>query len=154
MASASNTVESSVGGTVDVVRVIEHNRNKEVWEHFELCEMSNGSKRARCKLCRKFFAPEGNTTLRNHISKSCKALRSRSDPSQTNITPQGGVFVYDNDALRADFTRMVIKKALPFDHFDDEEFTAILQQRMQPGYTQVSHTTLRRDAIKMWHEAR
>ncbi|KAE8731277.1 hypothetical protein F3Y22_tig00002840pilonHSYRG00913 [Hibiscus syriacus] len=150
----SNTAESSVGGNLEVVRVIEHTRNKDIWDHYDLCEMSNGSRRARCKLCLKFLASEGNTTLKNHLTKSCKALRSRSDPSQSNLTPQGGVFVYDNEKLREAFTKFVITKALPFDHFDDEDFTTTIQQLMQPRYTQVSRTTLRRDAIKMWRTAR
>ncbi|KAE8675306.1 Ubiquitin-like protein ATG12 [Hibiscus syriacus] len=150
----SNTAESSVGGNLEVVRVIEHTRNKYIWDHYDLCDMSNGSRRARCKLCLKFLASEGNTTLKNHLTKSCKALRSRSDPSQTNLTPQGGVFVYDNEKLREAFTKFVITKALPFDHFDDEDFTTTIQQLMQPRYTQVNRTTLRRDAIKMWRTAR
>ncbi|KAE8715300.1 putative transcription elongation factor SPT5-like protein 1 [Hibiscus syriacus] len=132
----SNTAESSVGGNLEVVRVIEHTRNKDIWDHYDLCEMSNGSRRARCKLCLKFLASEGNTTLKNHLTKSCKALRSRSDPSQSNLTPQGGVFVYDNEKLREAFTKFVITKALPFDHFDDEDFTTTIQQLMQPRYTQ------------------
>ena len=73
------------------------------------------------------------------------------DPSQANITPQGGIFVYNNETLREEFTKMVIRKAMSFDHFDDEDFTAIIQAKMQPSYTQVSRTTLNRDAIKMWH---
>ncbi|KAE8677387.1 Vacuolar protein sorting-associated protein 53 B [Hibiscus syriacus] len=133
----SNTAESSVGGNLEVVRVIEHTRNKDIWDHYDLCEMSNGSRRARCKLCLKFLASEGNTTLKNHLTKSCKALRSRSDPSQSNLTPQGGVFVYDNEKLREAFTKFVITKALPFDHFDDEDFTTTIQQLMQPRYTQM-----------------
>ncbi|KAE8704325.1 40S ribosomal protein S8 [Hibiscus syriacus] len=107
---SSNTAESSVGGNLEVVRVIEHTRNKDIWDHYDLCEMSNGSRRARCKLCLKFLASEGNTTLKNHLTKSCKALRSRSDPSQSNLTPQGGVFVYDNEKLREAFTKFVITK--------------------------------------------
>lgn len=152
--SNPNTVESSVGGNLEVVRIIEHNRNKEIWEHFDLCEMSNGSKRARCKLCRKFFAHEGNSTLKSHISKSCKALRARSDGTQADMTNQGGVFIYDNDKLREAFTKFVISKSLPFDHFDDQDFTETIQTLMQPRYTAVSRTTLRRDAIKMWRVAK
>ena len=48
----------------------------------------------------------------------------------------------------------MIRKALLFDHFDDEDFTTIIQSYTQPGYTQVNHTTLRRDALKMWRMAR
>ena len=76
------------------------------------------------------------------------------DPSQANITPQGGVFIYDNDSLRQSFVELVIQKALSFDHFDDEQLTAVIQRKMQPTYIPVSHTTLRRDSIKMWHEPR
>ena len=92
--------------------------------------------------------------MTKHLEKSCKALRSGSDSSQANIFPQGGLFVYNNEALREQFTQLVIRKALPFDHFDDEDFTAVIQSYMQPGYTQVSRTTLRRDALKMWRMAR
>ncbi|KAE8696646.1 U-box domain-containing protein 7 [Hibiscus syriacus] len=87
------------------------------------------------------LAPEGNTTLKNHLTKSCKALRSRSDPSQSNLTPQDGVFVYDNEKLREVFTKFMIIKTLPFDHFDVEDFTTTIQQLMQPRYTQ---------SLKVW----
>ena len=48
----------------------------------------------------------------------------------------------------------MIRKAFPLDHFDDEDFTEVIQSCKQPGYTQVSRTTLRRDALKMWRMAR
>ena len=145
MATSTNpTVQSfSVGGNLEVVQVLEHKRSKEIWDHYDVCLLSNGSKKARCKYCHKFFASDVNSTLKAHTTKACKALNSRAGPSQANITPQGGVFVYDNDALREEFTKFVIRRALSFDHFDDPEFTAIIQQKMQPQYTQVSRTTLR-----------
>ena len=48
----------------------------------------------------------------------------------------------------------MIQKALPFNHFDDEQLAAIIKRKMQPAYIPVSRTTLKKDAIKMWHEAR
>ena len=94
--SVQPSVESSVGQNLEVVKIIEHHRNPQNWEHYDLCEMSNGSKKARCKHCRKFFSHDGNTTLNNHTKKSCKALQQRVDRNKANITPQGGVFIYDN----------------------------------------------------------
>ena len=133
MATSTNpTVQSSVGGNLEVVQVLEHKRSKEIWDHYDLCLLSNGSKKARCKYCHRFFTPEANSTLKAHTTKACKALDSRSDPSQANITPQCGVLVYDNDALREEFSKFVIRRALPFDHFDDPKFTTIIQQKLQP----------------------
>ena len=119
--SVHPSVDSSVGQNLEVVRIIEHHRAPHIWEHYDLCEMSDGSKKARCKHCRKFFAHDGNSSLNTHTKKSCKALRQQVDPSQANITPQGGVFIYDNESLRQSFAELVIQKALSFDHFDDEQ---------------------------------
>jgi len=77
MATSSNpTVESSVRGNLQVLQVLEHKRTQEIWDHYDLCEMSNGSKRARCKYCHKFFVPETNSMLKAHIIKACKRLNS------------------------------------------------------------------------------
>ncbi|KAJ9551686.1 hypothetical protein OSB04_015731 [Centaurea solstitialis] len=150
----SSVGQSSMGENLEVSKVIETKRNKEVWDHFDLCLMTNQMKKARCKHCKRFFGADSNTSLAKHIRKACPIFHSAPDSTQTNITPQGGVFTYNNDALREQFTKFVIRKALPFDHFDDQDFTAVIQSYMQPGYTQVSRTTLRRDALKMWHMAR
>ncbi|KAJ9565269.1 LOW QUALITY PROTEIN: hypothetical protein OSB04_001235 [Centaurea solstitialis] len=146
------TVESPVDPNLVVVNVLELNRNPQM--HYDLCEMLNGMKKARCKMCRKFFAPEGNTMLRNHIQKSRKALQQRVNPSQAHITSEGGVFIYDNKSLRESFAEFVIQRGLPFDHFDHPTLMEIIQRKMQSLYSPICRTTLRRDAIKMWHEAR
>ncbi|KAJ9553014.1 hypothetical protein OSB04_017059 [Centaurea solstitialis] len=114
--SSNPTVESNVEG-IYVVQVLEHKQTKEIWDHYDLCEMSNNLKKTRCKYCHKFFARKANSTLKGHTTKSCKALRSQSDLSQANITPQGGVFVYDNKALREEFTKLVIRRALSITYF-------------------------------------
>ena len=132
------TAQSSMGENLEIVKILETNRCKKVWDHFDLCLMTNGSKNARCRHCKQFFGHDLNSTLQKHLDKSCKPLRSGQDPTQANITPQGNIFVYNNEALREQFTQLVIRKALPFDHFDDENFTAVLQSYMQPGYTQVA----------------
>jgi len=151
---SGTTVQSSMGENLEIAKILETNRCPKTWDHFDLCLMANGSKKARCHYCQKFFGHDSNSTLNKHLAKSCKPFRSGSDPTQANITPQGNIFVYNNEALREQFTQLVIKKALPFDHFDDEDFTAVIQSYMQPGYIQVSRTTLRRDALKMWRMAR
>ena len=77
MATSSNpTVQSSVGENLEVVKVLEHKRTKDSWDYYDLCEMSYGSKMARCKYCLRFFAPETNSMLKAHTQKSCKALNS------------------------------------------------------------------------------
>ena len=74
--STNHTVQSTVAGNLEVVKVLDHKRTKDIWDHYDLCEMSNGSKRARCKYCYGFFAPEANSMLKAHTQKSCKALNS------------------------------------------------------------------------------
>ena len=33
------TVESSMGENLEVVKILETKRNKQVWDHFDLCQM-------------------------------------------------------------------------------------------------------------------
>nr|GEZ93382.1 zinc finger BED domain-containing protein RICESLEEPER 2-like [Tanacetum cinerariifolium] len=62
----------------------------------------------------------------------------------------GSVFRYDSDYLREQFAGLVIQRALPFNHFDHEQTTRVFQNTMQPRYTYVSRSTLKRDAMKLW----
>nr|GEY38867.1 zinc finger BED domain-containing protein RICESLEEPER 2 [Tanacetum cinerariifolium] len=66
----------------------------------------------------------------------------------------GSVFRYDPDYLREQFTGLVIQRALPFNHFDHEQTTRVFQNTMQPRYTHVSHSTLKRDATRLWLAAK
>ena len=66
--------------------------------------MTNGTKNTCCRHCKKKIGHDPNSTLAKHLDKSCKPLHSGSDPSQAYITPQGNIFVYNNEALREQFT--------------------------------------------------
>ncbi|GJT71291.1 hypothetical protein Tco_1030577 [Tanacetum coccineum] len=90
----------------------------------------------------KFYNPGSNSTLRTHKS-GCNAV-SQNDTSQGTIGADGQVFIFDNDAVRLDFTKFVIQQALPFNH----------KRRLQPRYQHVSRTTLRSDAFKLWETAK
>nr|GEU83783.1 hypothetical protein [Tanacetum cinerariifolium] len=73
---------------------------------------------------------------------------------QTSMARDGSVFRYDPDYLCEQFTGLVIQGALPFNHFDHEQTTRVFQNTMQPRYTHVSHSTLKRDAMKLWLAAK
>nr|GFB37216.1 zinc finger BED domain-containing protein RICESLEEPER 2 [Tanacetum cinerariifolium] len=66
---------------------------------------------------------------------------------QTSMARDGSVFRYDPDYLREQFAGLVIQRALPFNHFDHEQTTRVFQNTMQPRYTHVSRSTLKRDAM-------
>ncbi|GJZ50000.1 putative AC transposase [Tanacetum coccineum] len=100
----------------------------------------------------KFYNPASNTTLRTH-KNGCNAV-SQNDTSQGTIGADGQVFIFDNDAVRLDFTKFVIQQALPFNHFDNVKLTEIIKRRLQPRYQHVSRTTLRSDAFKLWETAK
>ncbi|GJW27196.1 probable aspartyl aminopeptidase [Tanacetum coccineum] len=51
--------------------------------------------------------------------------------SQGTIGANGQVFIFDNDAVRLDFTKFVIQQALPFNHFDNVKLTEIIKRRLQ-----------------------
>nr|GEX87870.1 zinc finger BED domain-containing protein RICESLEEPER 2-like [Tanacetum cinerariifolium] len=72
------------------------------------------------------------------------------EAGQTSMAQDGSVFRYDQDYLREQFAGLVIQQALPFNHFDHEQTTKVFQNTMQPRYTHVSRSTLKRDAIKLW----
>ncbi|KAL8200488.1 hypothetical protein R6Q57_011827 [Mikania cordata] len=67
-----------------VVRVLPNNRAPEVWCNWDLCEMSDGSSKARCKFCGALLAKESNTTLKKHITKFCK--RKKENPTFINVS--------------------------------------------------------------------
>ena len=152
MSSRNSTAGQDSDATV--VKIIPTTRSKEVWEHYDLCLLSNGKEKARCKKCGMFLGKDGNSTLRSHTTKTCPAVKGQSDPSQPNITPDGSIFIYNNDDLRESFCKFVIQEGYPFNHFDNPRLTRILREKMQPQYRQVSRTSLRRDALKYWDIAK
>ncbi|GJZ17269.1 DNA helicase [Tanacetum coccineum] len=136
----------------DVVRIRPTTRKGDVWSNYDMCIMIDGVEKARCKKCMKFYNPASNTTLRTH-KNGCNAV-SQNDTSQGTIGADGQVFIFDNDAVRLDFTKFVIQQALPFNHFDNVKLTEIIKRRLQPRYQHVSRTTLRSDAFKLWETAK
>ncbi|GJV13534.1 zinc finger BED domain-containing protein RICESLEEPER 2 [Tanacetum coccineum] len=78
MATQSSSTSVGVGSSNEptIVEVIQTNRNPEIWQHYDLCKMSDGSMKARCKLCSKFINFSSNSTLKQHYEKSI-ALQSK-----------------------------------------------------------------------------
>ncbi|GJY02232.1 hypothetical protein Tco_0360384 [Tanacetum coccineum] len=100
-----------------------------------------------------------NSTLRNHITHPhCEAIKAQQNQNpasgQTSMARDGSVFRYDPDYPREQFVGLVIQRALPFNHFDHEQTTRVFQNTMQPRYTHVSRSTLKRDAMKLWLAAK
>ncbi|GJT04457.1 hypothetical protein Tco_0838919 [Tanacetum coccineum] len=120
----------------DVVRIRPTTRKGDVWSNYDMCIMIDGVEKARCKKCMKFYNPASNTTLRTH-KNGCNAV-SQNDTSQGTIGADGQVFIFDNDAVRLDFTKFVIQQALLFNHFDNIKLTEIIKRRLQP---RVQHET-------------
>ena len=146
--SVQSSVRNKIYSNADVVGIKATTRNPEIWSHYDLCVMNDGVEKARCKNCGKFLTTQSNSTLRSHKNGSCRAVSQ--ETSQATIGADGGVFIYDNEALREAFTKFVIQEALPFNHFDNVKLKEIIKKRLQPRYQQVSRTTLRSDAFKLW----
>nr|GEW12395.1 zinc finger, BED-type, phospholipase-like, homeodomain-like protein [Tanacetum cinerariifolium] len=53
MTTQSTSTSVSVGSSNEptIVEVIETTRNKDIWQHYDLCKMSDESKKGRCKQC-------------------------------------------------------------------------------------------------------
>ncbi|GKE22207.1 hypothetical protein Tco_1433719 [Tanacetum coccineum] len=104
--------------------------------------------------------PEGsNTTLKNHITHPhCEVLKAQQNQNpeagQTSMGRDWQIFMYNPDYLREQFAGLVIQRGLPFNHFDHEQTTRVFQNTMQPRYTHVSRSTLKRDAMKLWVAAK
>ncbi|GJZ12882.1 RNA-directed DNA polymerase [Tanacetum coccineum] len=159
--SASASTATGVGSTSapTIREIIATNRNPQIWKDFNLCIMTDNSQKAQCKHCFHFLSVGSNTTLRNHITHPhCEAKKAQQNQNpeagQTSMARDGSVFRYDPDYLREQFAGLVIQRALPFNHFDHEQTTRVFQNTMQPRYTHVSRSTLKRDAIKLWLAAK
>ncbi|GJR39043.1 hypothetical protein Tco_1214727 [Tanacetum coccineum] len=113
-ASTNASVSTSHGRKIytneDVVRIRPTTRKGDVWSNYDMCIMIDGVEKARCKKCMKFYNPASNTTLRTH-KNGCNAV-SQNDTSQGTIGADGQVFIFDNDAVRLDFTKFVISSSV------------------------------------------
>ncbi|KAL8265065.1 hypothetical protein R6Q59_023195 [Mikania micrantha] len=68
-AQSSVNVGASTSTEPTVVRIKSTTRNKNLFQHFDLCKMSNGVDKERCKGCGTFLKQESNSTLRSHLTK-------------------------------------------------------------------------------------
>ena len=120
MASSSQQSTANMGsnmssniGDLEVVEILQTTRNPEIWQHFDLCLMSDNKQKARCKTCGKFMGVSANSTLRQHMSKYCIALKSDAAGGQTTMGGDGGIWHYDMERVRDRMTKFVIQEALP-----------------------------------------
>ncbi|KAL8257748.1 hypothetical protein R6Q59_029789 [Mikania micrantha] len=154
---ASSSANSSVGcgasTNLEVVEVIPTKRNPDIWKNYDLCRMSSGPNKARCrpnkarcKLCDSFFKNDANSTLKNHHEfKYCKALKNEASRGQPTMSNDGSIFAYSVDAVREQMAQFVIQQSLPFDHFDNPRLTRLIQQTLQPRYT---HSELLQEEVE------
>ncbi|KAD3640368.1 hypothetical protein E3N88_29591 [Mikania micrantha] len=153
--ASSRSVHSSVGvgastsNEPTVVRIKTTTRNKELFQHFDLCEMSNGFDKARCKGCGTFLKPESNSTLRSHLMKHCVVVKNNPANDQAQMSQECGVWNFDPDMVREMMGNLVIQESLPFNHFDNPRFTKMIQMALQPRYHQVRLGTYQQDGIRL-----
>ncbi|GJV51093.1 zinc finger, BED-type, phospholipase-like, homeodomain-like protein [Tanacetum coccineum] len=110
MATQSSSTSVGVGSSNEptIVEVIETTRNKDIWQHYDLCKMSDGSKKGRCKLCGKFISASSNSTLRLHFEKPyCPVRKIVPDAGQSSMSREGGLFAYEADRVRQQFASFV-----------------------------------------------
>ena len=154
MASHSSVGEGSSQAST-VVKVIPHNQSQRVWKNWDLVEMSDGSIKARCKFCGALLGASSNSTLDKHITrKFCPVLKQILETDQSEMDSSGEIFRYNVDLVHDRMAKFVIQQALPFNHFDNPKLTALIRETLQPRYTHVSRTTLRRYCLKLWRLAK
>ncbi|KAD2803999.1 hypothetical protein E3N88_37376 [Mikania micrantha] len=153
--ASSRSAHSSVGVGAStsteptVVRIKTTTRNKELFQHFDLCEMSNGVDKARCKGCGTFLKPESNSTLRSHLTKHCVVVKNNPASDQAQMSQECGVWNFDTDMVREMMGNLVIQESLPFNHFDNPRLTKMIQKALQPRYHQVRLGTYQQDGIRL-----
>ncbi|GKC17044.1 zinc finger BED domain-containing protein RICESLEEPER 2 [Tanacetum coccineum] len=141
--SASTTAGAGSSSAPTVVQILPNNRNPQIWKDFNLCLMSDNTKKAQCIHCFHFFSKDSNSTLKNHISHPhCEALKRVAELGQSSMSRDGSIFVYNPDVLREQFAGLMIQRGLPFNHFDDEERTRVFQNHLQPKYTHKANETM------------
>nr|GEY81004.1 zinc finger, BED-type, phospholipase-like, homeodomain-like protein [Tanacetum cinerariifolium] len=143
--SASTTPGAGSSSAPTVVKILPNNLNPLIWKDFNLCLMSDNTKKAQCIHFLHCFSKDFNSTLKNHISHPhCEALKRAAEPGQSSMSRDESIFVYNPVVLREQFVGLVIQRGLPFNHFDDEQTTRVFQKHLQPKYNHVSRTTLKR----------
>jgi hypothetical protein len=156
MATQSSSTSAGVGSSnaPTIVQVLVTKRNPEIWCNYDKVLLSDGSTKAFCKRCGKFLKADSNSTLKSHATKYCDGVKSNPESSQATMSRDGGIFTYEAERCREAFAGFVIQEALPFNHFDNPRLTRVIQNTLQPRYNHVSRLTLRRDALKLWKNAK
>nr|GEY53594.1 hypothetical protein [Tanacetum cinerariifolium] len=106
MASQSTSTTAGAGSSSapTVVSILPNNRNPLIWKDFNICLMSDNTKKAQCIHCLYFFSKDFNSTLKNHISHPhCEALKRAVEPRQSSMSRDESIFVYNPDVLREQF---------------------------------------------------
>ncbi|GJV15597.1 hypothetical protein Tco_1360920 [Tanacetum coccineum] len=119
-----------------------------------LFKMSDNTTKAQCKLCFHFLLASSNSTLKAYINKYCDTLKTVPEAVQSSRGRDEGIFVYNSDLVREQFSGLVIHEAFPFNHFDNPQMARVFQNHLQPKFNHVSRTTLKRDAMKLWKMAK
>ncbi|GJT37043.1 zinc finger BED domain-containing protein RICESLEEPER 2 [Tanacetum coccineum] len=130
MATQSSSTTTGVGSSSvpTILEILTTTRNPDVWQHFNLCKMSDNSTKAQCKHCFGFLSSGSNSTLRNHINHPhCEALKTVPEAGQSSMARDGSVFVFNSDVLREQFAGLVIQQGLLFDHLDNSQTTRAKQ---------------------------
>ncbi|GJV19753.1 hypothetical protein Tco_1368773 [Tanacetum coccineum] len=133
---------SSIGDSstnLTVAEIKKTNRNPEIWANFDLCVMSDKSKRARYKKRGALFKRDSNSTLKNHMNKSCPTLKAATGSSQTTMGVDGSLWLYEAARVRDRMVKFVIQET--FDHFDNKRTTSLIQDMLQPQYCHYGSTS-------------
>ncbi|KAL8231543.1 hypothetical protein R6Q57_001321 [Mikania cordata] len=99
-AQSSVVIGASSSTKPTVVRIKAKTRNKDLFQHFDLCEMSIGVDKARCKGCGIFLKPESNYTLRSHLTNHCVMVKYNLANDQAQISTEWGVWNSSPDMVR------------------------------------------------------
>ncbi|XP_070022044.1 zinc finger BED domain-containing protein RICESLEEPER 2-like [Nicotiana sylvestris] len=120
------------------------------WRYFNKFTDSEGVKKARCKFCSEEYVADtkhsGTSNLLLHIPK-CPTNPYKAEGSQTTLG-----FSAARSNRRA-LARMIIKDEIPFISVEKDGFRDFVRS-LQPLFHIPSRTTMTRDCLEIYHEAR
>ncbi|GJT04284.1 hypothetical protein Tco_0838746 [Tanacetum coccineum] len=127
--SASDSATTGVGSTsaLGIREIIQTTRNNEIWKDFTVSLSDQRIKGAAESESGSGANVDGKRWANFHVQSGLSC----------------GTILW-----------LLIQRGLPFNHFDHEQTTRVFQNTMQPRYTHVSRSTLKRDAMKLWVAAK
>lgn len=137
-----------------VVKVCATKWNSKIWQHYNLCEMLRGPRKAWCNKSGNFFKEDGNIILRNHSDLSCKTVKFGLNQDQATMSNQSTVWMYNQSLDRVIKTMFVIQESWSFDLFDNPRLMELIQETIQLHFVTIIRTTLRRDTLNMLNLAK